>query len=122
MKFINPLPFVADINRSKQFYVEILGLTILEDSGDFVKFEWGFALHEGKSLHRSVHGNESDNMTAYGRMNFVLYFETENLDAEFSRIAMRVDLIHPIVTQDWGQRVFRFYDPDRHIIEIGEPV
>jgi hypothetical protein len=33
-----------------------------------------------------------------------------------------VELIHPILQQAWGQRVFRFYDPDRHIVEIGEPM
>ena len=30
--------------------------------------------------------------------------------------------IHNIEQQPWGQRVLRFYDPDRHIIEIGEPM
>ena len=34
----------------------------------------------------------------------------------------RVDLIHPIVEQAWGQRVFRFHDPDGHAVEIGEPI
>ncbi|WP_424540407.1 hypothetical protein [Sinorhizobium medicae] len=27
----------------------------------------------------------------------------------------------PIERQAWGQRVFRFYDPDEHAIEVGEP-
>jgi hypothetical protein len=25
-----------------------------------------------------------------------------------------------VVEHPWGQRVIRFYDPDRHIIEVGE--
>lgn len=32
-----------------------------------------------------------------------------------------VELIHPIERQAWGQKVFRFYDPDGHIVEVGEP-
>ncbi|MBQ8137428.1 MAG: glyoxalase, partial [Clostridia bacterium] len=28
--------------------------------------------------------------------------------------------VHPPVTHRWGQRVVRFYDPDGHIIEVGE--
>ena len=28
--------------------------------------------------------------------------------------------IHPIIEHSWGQRVVRFYDPDKHIIEVGE--
>ena len=29
-------------------------------------------------------------------------------------------LVHPVVEQPWGQRAIRFYDPDRHMIEVGE--
>jgi hypothetical protein len=25
-----------------------------------------------------------------------------------------------VIEHPWGQRVIRFYDPDRHIIEVGE--
>ena len=28
--------------------------------------------------------------------------------------------VHPVMEHRWGQRVVRFYDPDRHIIEVGE--
>ncbi len=28
--------------------------------------------------------------------------------------------VHPLFEHRWGQRVVRFYDPDRHIIEVGE--
>ncbi|MFZ2102214.1 MAG: VOC family protein [Oricola sp.] len=121
MKFVNPLPFVADMGRSKTFYADLLGIAILEDHGGFVRFENGFALHDGASLHRTVFGTNAGDDSPYGRQNLVLYFEVEDLDAAFARIAGRVDLIHPIARQAWGQRVFRFFDPDRHIVEIGEP-
>lgn len=28
--------------------------------------------------------------------------------------------MHPLKEHIWGQRVIRFYDPDGHIIEVGE--
>ena len=28
--------------------------------------------------------------------------------------------MHDTVEHSWGQRVIRFYDPDYHIIEVGE--
>ena len=31
-----------------------------------------------------------------------------------------MEFIHPICEQPWGQRVMRLYDPDGHIVEIGE--
>jgi len=30
--------------------------------------------------------------------------------------------VHPVLEHRWGQRVVRFYDPDRHIIEVGENI
>jgi len=121
MKFINPLPFVADIDRAKKFYTELLRLRIQEDHGDFVRFDNGFALHDGTSLHRTVFGEPQAEDGPYGRRNLVLYFEDEDIDATFERIADRVALIHEVRRQFWGQRVFRFFDPDGHIVEVGEP-
>jgi signal transduction histidine kinase len=34
--------------------------------------------------------------------------------------AANVKLVHPVREEPWGQRVIRLYDPDGHIIEIGE--
>jgi hypothetical protein len=31
-----------------------------------------------------------------------------------------IEYIHKLFEQSWGQRVVRFYDPDKHIIEVGE--
>ena len=30
--------------------------------------------------------------------------------------------MHPVKTHAWGQRAVRFYDPDGHIIEVGENI
>ncbi len=120
MRFINPLPFVADLDRARRFYRDVMGLRILEDEGGFIRFEGGFALHEGAGLHQMIFG-QAPEPAPFGRANLVLYFEDPDLDAAFARIAPQVDLVHPILRQHWGQRVFRFHDPDRHIVEIGEP-
>ncbi|MCV0427602.1 MAG: VOC family protein [Roseibium sp.] len=121
MKFINPLPFVQDIGKSVAFYRDVLQLNVVEDHGNFVQFENGFALHDGASLYRTIFGKNPDETGPYGRTNLVLYFEVEDLNAVYARIKPQVDLVHPILQQSWGQRVFRFYDPDRHLIEVGEP-
>jgi hypothetical protein len=33
-----------------------------------------------------------------------------------------VQFVHPLREHPWGQRVFRLYDPDGHIVELGEPM
>lgn len=121
MKFVNPLPFVADMKRAKDFYSKVLELKIVQDCGNFVQFDNGFALHEGSSLFRTIFGRDVETVHSYGCGNLVLYFEVDDIDATYCRIGDQLDLIHGVRRQDWGQRVFRFYDPDGHIVEIGEP-
>ena len=122
LTFVNPIPFVRDSRVSRAFYAEILGIPVKEDHGDFVLFEGHFAIGQAADLTRTVwNGLKQATDGPQGRDNFLLYFETDELDAAFDAIAGRVRLIHPIETQHWGQRVFRFYDPDGHVVEIGEP-
>ena len=33
-----------------------------------------------------------------------------------------VELVHAPLEHRWGQRVVRLYDPDRHVIEVGEAI
>jgi hypothetical protein len=37
-------------------------------------------------------------------------------------MAAEVWAVHPLREHPWGQCVFRVYDPDGHIVEIGEPM
>ena len=124
LKFINSIAFVKDINLSKTFYTEMLGLKIAEDHGPFVLFEDHFALHQAHELAVTVWGADCppDTDQPQGRHNLLLYFETGELEQMFARLKDRVKLIHPIRRQAWGQAVFRFYDPDGHVVEIGEPL
>lgn len=54
MRFVNPIPFVRSIHRAKAFYEEMMGLVVIEDAGNFVLFEGGFAIHEGASLEQTI--------------------------------------------------------------------
>jgi hypothetical protein len=33
-----------------------------------------------------------------------------------------IKFLHQINEEPWGQRTIRFFDPDGHLIEIGEPM
>lgn len=121
IKFINPVIMVKDISVSKTFYSEVLGLKILQDAGVFVLFENHFSIHQARELQQTVFGEAPRlSIDPMGADNLLLYFESLDLQADFQKIKDKVTLIHPIVKQSWGQNVFRFYDPDRHVVEIGE--
>ena len=121
MRFVNPISFVRDIGRAREFYRDRLGLRVLHDFGNFVLFEEGFGVHEGRSLERTIWRTEHPAAEPYVRNNLLLYFEHDDVDAAFEIIASHVEIIHPVEQQAWGQRVFRFYDPDGHVVEVGEP-
>jgi catechol 2,3-dioxygenase-like lactoylglutathione lyase family enzyme len=124
LKFINPVIFVRDICTSKAFYAETLGLKVIGDHGPFVLFENHFSIHQAQELAITVWKEDAPAATdrLQGRDNLLLYFETSELENAFARLKDQVRFIHPIQQQAWGQKVFRFYDPDGHVIEIGEPL
>ncbi|PLP59214.1 glyoxalase/bleomycin resistance/extradiol dioxygenase family protein [Mesorhizobium loti] len=123
MRFVNPIVFARDIGVAKAFYRDVLGLAVKADHGAIVIFEGHFAIHDATALIETVWGVAAPRRPEpLGQPNLLLYFEDDDIDACFAKLSGKVDLIHPIMKQAWGQRVFRFYDPDRHAVEIGEPL
>ena len=60
---------------------------------------------------------------SFGGNDFEIYFEENDFDAFLKRLeACSVEYVHPVMQHAWGQRVVRLYDPDRHIIEVGENI
>ncbi len=124
LRFVNTIVFVRDIRISKAFYAEMLGLQVIGDYGAFVLFENHLAIHQARELAVTVWKAETPSGTdqSQGRHNVLIYFETSALEEAFAHLKDQVRLIHPIERQAWGQAVFRFYDPDGHVVEIGEPL
>ena len=119
--FCNTIVFVKDLAVSKAFYEGALGLKIEREFDTIVFFENHFVLHDAGAIQRTVFGGESLPRTREGADNLLIYLETDDLAAALAGVQQAgMHLIHGIQKQDWGQRVFRFYDPDGHIVEIGE--
>jgi len=52
-----------------------------------------------------------------------MYFEEEDIDAFSEHLrSFEINYVHELLEHPWGQRVVRFYDPDGHIIEVGEMI
>jgi len=52
-----------------------------------------------------------------------MYFEAEFIEEIYDKLkAEFVEFLHEIAEEPWGQRTIRFFDPDKHLIEIGEPL
>lgn len=117
MKFKNPLVVVKDMEKSKAFYREVLGLRVVSDFGANVVLTGGLAMQTEESW-REFTGKD----ISYGGNDGEVYFEEDNFDAFAEKLEgiSGIEYVHPVIEHRWGQRVVRFYDPDRHIIEVGE--
>lgn len=119
MRYICTLITVEDIEKSREFYENVLGQKIKFDFGSNIQFECGLSIHL-KSHFNSLQGLESFQMQP-GSKNIELYFEEDDiLQVERKLEAMGVLFVHKTFEQPWKQQVFRVLDPDGYIIEIGE--
>jgi len=113
--------FVKDIETSKKFYIDLLGMSINLDFGKNVIFKNGFAIWEIQNNHIIPTSLGLDTISDSKNNRFELYFETENLADIFKTLKSKnVIFLHQIHEEPWGQLTIRFFDPDNHLIEIGE--
>ena len=117
MKLKNPMLIVTDMERSVNFYETVLGLRVELDFGANKTLTGGLCLQTEETWRDFI----STDTIEYGGKNFEIYFEEDDFDS-FAEGLKRHDIsyVHPVIEHRWGQRVVRFYDPDRHIIEVGE--
>jgi catechol 2,3-dioxygenase-like lactoylglutathione lyase family enzyme len=117
MKFICTLIVVEDVQKSRFLYEQILGQTVKMDYGENITFHGDFAIHQ-KSHFKSLINHYP---ILSKSNNFELYFEDDNLETIVKKLKDNgFEFIHKIVEQPWKQKVIRFYDYDKNIIEIGE--
>lgn len=120
MKYVCTLIVVDDIKRSRKFYEDILNQQIKYDFGENVTFESGFAIHL-KSHYQGLIDSDMPHPILSKSHNMELYFELDELENFCDLLTSNsIELVHSLREQPWGQRVIRFYDPDFHIIEVGE--
>ena len=117
MKLKNVLIVVEDIEKSKQFYQDLFGLTtVLDNDGNMVLTE-GLALQD-KKIWQEFLGKE----ILPESNSCELYFEEANLEAfveKLERLYPSVRYVNRLMTHSWGQKVIRFYDLDGNLIEVG---
>jgi catechol 2,3-dioxygenase-like lactoylglutathione lyase family enzyme len=119
MKFHSTVIFVKEISRSKDFYTRFLEFSIEHDFGKNVILSNGLTIWEIQDSHiisKELQINNSSN-------RFELYFESEDLEKVVSLMEKNgTSFLHKIHEEPWGQKTIRFFDPDNHLIEIGEPL
>ena len=118
MQFKLALIAVADVEKSKAFYGDLFEQKVVLDLGWNVMFSGGFAIQQNFAWLTNL----PPETVVTRAHNMELYFEVDDFDAFLEKLARRpeIELVHPPKKHDWQQRVARLYDPDGHIIEVGE--
>ena len=118
MRYLGSAISVADVNASKKFYEELFDLKVHQDYGLCVGFSCGLSLQQEFDRIMCVPKEK----VMKGSNNMELYFEEEDLDGFLKKLEKYpgIKYLHGVKEQPWGQRSIRFYDPDGHLIEVGE--
>ena len=117
MKLKNPMLVVTDIDRTVEFYKRVLGLHVIMDFGANKTLTGGLALQTVETYGDFIGTNE----ISFGSNSFELYFEEDDFDKFAEKLkSFDIEYVHPVLEHTWGQRVVRIYDPDKHIVEVGE--
>jgi len=108
------------MESSKRFYREVLGLEVAADFGANVTLTGGIVLQTADTWARFI--RRAADEIVYQNNAAELYFEEDRIDDFAAKLAAipGIVYVHPLLEHPWGQRVVRFYDPDGHIIEVGE--
>lgn len=120
MKLKNILIVVKDIEKSKQFYKDLFGLSVVLDNDGNVILTEGLVLQDEKIWKKFLgtdiipRSNSSE-----------LYFEERDIEAfaeKLERYYPSIQYVNKLMTHSWGQKVIRFYDLDGNLIEVGTPM
>ena len=118
MKYNGTVLSVADVNLSRKFYEDLFGLEIYQDYGINIAFTCGLSLQQ--EFHWLT-GLPKEKILKNAN-NMELCFEEKDFDRFLQKLSQYpgVTYLGDVVEHSWGQRVVRFYDPDGHLIEVGE--
>lgn len=111
---------VWDMKTSVDFYQTILGLEVVNDFGANVVLTGGLSLQTLETWADFL--GTAQNHIRFGGNDAEMYYVADDFDAFLNLLKdhPEVELVHSPVEHRWGQRAVRLYDPDRHIIEVGE--
>lgn len=120
LKAGGPLFAVRDMERSLAFYREVLGLEVVNDFGANKVLTGGLSLQTLETWAEFLDKPVED--IRFGGNDAEMYYVAEDFDAFLDVLKEHPEtkLIRPPVEHRWGQRAVRLYDPDGHIIEVGE--
>ena len=116
----NVLITVNDIEKSKKFYRDLFGLSVVLDQGGNVILTEGLVLQDAKIWKEFLRKD-----IVWKNHATELYFEETDIEAFVKKLEAYpepIQYVNSLMEHSWGQKVVRFYDPDGNLIEVGTPM
>ena len=113
---------VADLDRSLEFYCEVLGLPLGHRSGAFAQLRTGrtrLALYTRGAMSETL--GFTVEPTPQAAPGFEIGFKVDDVDSAYEMLIERgAEACTPPVTRAWGQRTAYLRDPDGHLVELAQ--
>jgi predicted enzyme related to lactoylglutathione lyase len=116
--------FVEDTDKSRNFYRDLIGMSVVRNSPDYIELSSGQAqisICPKAGLRKGHYLAETPEQRLGCRVEFCL--EVQNLKEIYDRAIQAGAIIHePIEKRPWGRTDFRIIDPDGAYLRITTPV
>src|SRR5579871_1492989 len=109
-RFVFAVEYVTDIEATKRFYVDVLGLTVERDSPTFVQFRDSAGVSYALATDESIGGQR----------DLELYWLVEDVEAAFRELSPKAEVSVPLKQMPFG-KVFGLKDPagqSQYLIEF----
>lgn len=119
--FYGPVVMVRNIQVSAKFYQRMLDQKIKHDFGNNIAFDSGLSLWEINAELPIAQYLKGRLGTKSADTKFELCFETDDIISAYKRaILLNLKFLHKLIIEPWGQKTYRFFDPDNNLVEVGE--
>jgi uncharacterized glyoxalase superfamily protein PhnB len=123
---VTPNLLVSDIDRSTEFYRDVLTFNVKQTVPDAAPFVFVWLEREAVNVFLNDPKAAANDIADAGRRPFggtaTMYFIITDVDAFHDRVAPRAKVVMPLKTQFYGMREFAGEDPDGHILTFAERV
>jgi catechol 2,3-dioxygenase-like lactoylglutathione lyase family enzyme len=119
--------YVADQERSKNFYQEVLAMQPVLDVPGMTEFQLNdfckLGLMPENGIVKILGDKTPHPATGNGIPRCEVYYYVPDIDAIVKRL-IKADAkeINPVSDRDWGDRVGYFSDPDGHILAVAHKI
>lgn len=108
-----------DLPAAREFYLNVLGLRLVEDHPSWVRFDLGHTFLTLRPRGRWLSWDDGDVPERSASVQLAFRVTYDEVDRWYERLRRRrVEVVEQPVDQDFGHRTLFLRDPDSNVIEI----